>query len=171
MADTKISALTAASAALGTQEIPVNEGGTSKKLTVTQIKTFANPAEFSTAVAIVTTSESTTSTGFTDLTTPGPAVTVTVGASGKVKVTLSCQFDPSSSYMRMAVALSGANTVAAPAGNAILIATPGSAYIRVSKVAILTGLAAGSTTFTVKYNTGSGTGTFELREIIVEPVL
>jgi hypothetical protein len=37
MADTKISALTAASVALGTQEIPVNEGGTSKKLTVAQI--------------------------------------------------------------------------------------------------------------------------------------
>jgi len=40
MADTKISALTAASSALGTQEIPVNEGGTPKKLTVAQIQTL-----------------------------------------------------------------------------------------------------------------------------------
>ena len=40
MADTKISALTAASAALGTQEIPVNEGGVSKKLTVAQIASY-----------------------------------------------------------------------------------------------------------------------------------
>lgn len=37
MADTKVSALTAASAAVGTQEIPVNEAGTSKKVTVTQL--------------------------------------------------------------------------------------------------------------------------------------
>jgi len=37
MADTKISALTAASAAAGTNEIPINEDGTTKKITVTQL--------------------------------------------------------------------------------------------------------------------------------------
>ncbi len=37
MADTKISALTAAATAVGTHELPVNEAGTSKKVTVTQI--------------------------------------------------------------------------------------------------------------------------------------
>jgi hypothetical protein len=36
MADTKISALTAASAAAGTNEIPINEAGTTKKITLTQ---------------------------------------------------------------------------------------------------------------------------------------
>ena len=40
MSDTKISALPAATAALGTDETVVNEGGTSKKLTLAQIKTF-----------------------------------------------------------------------------------------------------------------------------------
>lgn len=40
MADTKISALTAASAAAGANEIPINEAGTSKKLTVTQLVTY-----------------------------------------------------------------------------------------------------------------------------------
>jgi hypothetical protein len=40
VADTKISALTAASAAAGANELPINEAGTSKKLTVTQIQTF-----------------------------------------------------------------------------------------------------------------------------------
>ena len=40
MADTKISGLPAASAATGTNELPINEGGVSKKLTVTQIATF-----------------------------------------------------------------------------------------------------------------------------------
>lgn len=37
MADTKTSALTAATAALAADEIPINEAGTSKKLTVTQL--------------------------------------------------------------------------------------------------------------------------------------
>jgi hypothetical protein len=40
MADTKISALPAASAALGADELAINEAGTSKKLTVTQIQTL-----------------------------------------------------------------------------------------------------------------------------------
>jgi hypothetical protein len=40
MADTKISALTAAAAALLADELPVNEAGTTKKLTLTQVKTL-----------------------------------------------------------------------------------------------------------------------------------
>jgi hypothetical protein len=40
VADTKISALTAASAAAGTNELAINEAGTSKKLTVAQIQAF-----------------------------------------------------------------------------------------------------------------------------------
>lgn len=43
MADTKISALTAVSAAVGTHEIPVNESGTTKKLTVNQL--FTTPVQ------------------------------------------------------------------------------------------------------------------------------
>jgi hypothetical protein len=43
MADTKISALTAASVAAGANEIPINEAGTSKKLTVTQIEEYIMP--------------------------------------------------------------------------------------------------------------------------------
>lgn len=40
MADTKISALTAASAALTTDELPTNEGGTTKKVTLAQVDTL-----------------------------------------------------------------------------------------------------------------------------------
>jgi len=42
VADTKISALTAASAAAGANELPINEAGTTKKVTGTQLKTFMN---------------------------------------------------------------------------------------------------------------------------------
>jgi len=40
MADTKISALSAASAAAGANELAINEAGTSKKITVTQLVTY-----------------------------------------------------------------------------------------------------------------------------------
>jgi len=44
MADTKISALTAVSTPAGTDELAVNQAGTSKKLTSAQMKTFINDA-------------------------------------------------------------------------------------------------------------------------------
>ena len=42
MANVKISQLTATAAAAGTQEFEINDSGTSKKVTGTQIKTFVN---------------------------------------------------------------------------------------------------------------------------------
>src|SRR5262245_51249647 len=44
MADTKISALTAASAAAAANELAINEAGASKKVTAAQLKTFVNTA-------------------------------------------------------------------------------------------------------------------------------
>lgn len=43
MADTKVSALAAVATPAGTDEIPVNQAGASKKLTLTQVKTFSFP--------------------------------------------------------------------------------------------------------------------------------
>ena len=43
MADTKISALTAVTTPIGATEFAVNESGTSKKLTLTQVNEFAEP--------------------------------------------------------------------------------------------------------------------------------
>ena len=48
MADTKVSALPAVTTPAGTDEIPVNQAGTSKKLTLTQVKAFASPDSFTT---------------------------------------------------------------------------------------------------------------------------
>ncbi len=44
MSDTKISALAAVSAVLSTHEFPVNEAGTTKKVAMSQIETYLNPA-------------------------------------------------------------------------------------------------------------------------------
>lgn len=48
MADTKISALPAVVTPAGTDEFAVNQAGTSKKLTLAQVKTFASPDTFTT---------------------------------------------------------------------------------------------------------------------------
>lgn len=48
MADTKISALTAVTTPAGTDEFAVNQGGTSKKLTLAQVKAFASPDTYTT---------------------------------------------------------------------------------------------------------------------------
>lgn len=58
MADTKISALTAVTTPAGTDEIPVNQGGTSKKLTLTQVNAYAEPVSAaSVANQVVATSD------------------------------------------------------------------------------------------------------------------
>jgi hypothetical protein len=49
MADTKISALAAATTALGADEFPVNEAGTSKKVTLTQAQTLFQLSNYSVA--------------------------------------------------------------------------------------------------------------------------
>jgi hypothetical protein len=55
MADTKISALTAVSSVVGAQEFAVNDAGTSKKATATQIAAFIAPAATNTVSGILET--------------------------------------------------------------------------------------------------------------------
>jgi hypothetical protein len=118
--------------------------------------------------ALVATSQTTTSTSYVDLTTAGPAQTVTVGASGIVEVVLTGNLSNSgSNYSVMGVALSGANTAAA--SDVTSLQHFGTAPHRGSYVAVLTGLTPGSTTFTAKYRVTGGTGTFVDRAIIVRP--
>jgi hypothetical protein len=64
MADTKISALTAASAVASTNEFAINEAGTSKKVTAAQIKTFTvNTPTASNAQQVITAATVTYLTG------------------------------------------------------------------------------------------------------------
>ena len=97
--------------------------------------------------------ETTSSVAYTDLATVGPAATVTVGASGVVLVGINMQIGTASSS-NMAVALSGANTVAASDVWAVIgNSGTGNAY---GRTYVFTGLAAGSTTFTAKYRSPAG---------------
>jgi hypothetical protein len=160
-----ISGLPAVTLPAGTDEFIINQGGTSKKVTLTQLRTAGG--EFASATAKVDTSETTTSTGFADLTTPGPSVTVNVGASGKVRVTIKARVANTvaagASYVGFGA--TGANTVA----NDVYLANSAGYYVECSTTVLLTGLTAGSTTFKMMYAVGANTGTFSRRAITVEP--
>lgn len=124
----------------------------------------------------VNTSESTTSTTYAALATAGPAATVTIGASGRALVIIGAALQNSGVGGESDVnfAISGATTQAAAAGNFERRLTFQSAvsnqYLRMSRVSLVTGLNAGSTTFTLMYKVTSGTGTFDGRHIVVIPL-
>ncbi len=143
----------------------VLKGGTSAS--------WSTAGEFATQTAVVATGETTTSTTYADLATSGPSVTVTIGASFKVKVSIRCRVanNTAPKYSAVGVVISGANTVAATTILLVpqyVVSTVG-AEVGASKIFTLS--ATGATTFNVQYLVESNTGTFTNREIIVEPVL
>ena len=132
-------------------------------------QTIAYGAPASATVAAV---ETTTSTSYTDLATVGPAVTVTISATGKALVILTADIGNSVSAAGtyMGTAVSGATTLAASDTTSLSesIAVVGPA-IHISATYLFTGLTAGSNTFTAKYRVSTGTGTWYDRNIIVYP--
>lgn len=121
----------------------------------------------------VAASESTASTTYTDLTTPGPTVTVTTGT--RAVVCVGARIGPNTAgatnSTKMSWAVSGATTVAA--GDAwatgwVSLGTSGVVYT--SRWYLVTGLTAGSNTFTAKYAGSGGTGTYQYRSLHVIPL-
>lgn len=125
--------------------------------------------------ASVATSQATSSTSFVDLTTPGPAVTVDIGANGMALVIVSRFGDSGTVGARptMGFDVSGNNTIAPSNAQSVWhsVAT-GASRGMISGVYLLTGLAAGSTTFTAKYknDTAANSVTFQDRHIAVIPL-
>jgi len=117
---------------------------------------------------VVATSQTTTSTSYTDLATSGPAVTVTTGTT--VYVILTCyQFNNiSGSVSFMGVAVTGATTIAASDTECVSArgAVAGGQDFQMSAVYKMT-VTAGSNTFTAKYRVTANTGTFQRRGLTV----
>jgi len=120
----------------------------------------------------VLTNQTTTSTSYADLTTAGPAVTITTGTSVIVLITADLG-DPSNTagFIRASFAVSGATTRAASdnealiaSGAAISTADPFGTY---SRAVVITGLTAGSNVFTMKYKVSAGTASFQNRNIVI----
>lgn len=145
---------------------------TNKTIDGTQlVNTTVTASKLNTGAATntVATGQTTTSATYTDLVTAGPAVTVTVGVNGIALVTIGCaQANTAGNYNNMSFAVSGASTVAAADGNAM--SNNGTTFLSASKTVMLTGLTAGSNTFTAKYDTTGGTATFQNRQISVVPL-
>lgn len=124
------------------------------------------------AEAFVGTSESTTSGAYTDLATPGPAVTVTTGTRALVIVTGRLTNPTSNTYALMGYEISGATTTAAATAASLVLrgnsSTPNEALVSVMTVALLT---PGANTFTAKYSTTAGSScSFSDRRITVIPL-
>jgi hypothetical protein len=121
--------------------------------------------------ATVATLEGTTSQTFTDLTTSGPAVTITTGTKALVIVT-SEMISGGLVGCVAGYAVSGATTISATDTTAVRIDETANATgvtSRASAVSRLTSLTAGSNTFTMKYRSTvtARTADFKNREIIV----
>jgi len=143
-------------------------GFTSIIKTATNTWSYMPPGGFpASATATVATSQTTTSTSYTDLATAGPAVTVTTGT--KALVIFSAQSDNSStSANSTSFAVSGATTIAASDSYRTRFDSTLATYAQQQTQGILlTGLTAGSNTFTVKYKVSSSTGTWATRIINV----
>ncbi len=118
--------------------------------------------------ATVATSQTTSSTSFTDLATVGPAVTLTTGT--KVLVIVNCWFDSLSNneHQYADFAISGATTRSASTTTSLTARgqSGGMFRLRASAANLMT-VTAGSNTFTMKYAVGGGTQTFQDRTIVV----
>lgn len=116
----------------------------------------------------VQTLETTTATAYGNLTTSGPAVTVTTGANAIVAVGFLGSNSVAGDGSLMSFAISGATTAAASNNNAAQ--SNNTQNTSVCCVSGVSGLTAGSNTFTAKYDVTAGTGTFARRWIVVIPL-
>jgi hypothetical protein len=123
---------------------------------------------------IIDTGETTASLSFTDITTPGPSVTITVPSHGQVLVTITALIlnNTLACGGGIGIAVSGANTIAPTVTNSLELVNGGNTVdlTHGSATFLYTGLVAGSTTFTAKYHAlDCGTAFFEHRELIADP--
>lgn len=118
--------------------------------------------------ANITTSETTTSTSFTDLTTTGPTVSSTTGT--RAIVWLGCQISNNTAgeWGGMSFAISGATTSSAGSNTAIMFESDSAnQFAHVGSSPFEVTLTSGTNTFTSKYIVSGGTGTFLRRRIFV----
>jgi hypothetical protein len=114
-------------------------------------------------------SQTTPTTSYTDLTTPGPEVTVDTGPFALVLVHGSLENSGAGSS-RMAYEVSGASSIAPADNRGIGVFGTAGTGVVASGVALHTDLTPGTNTFTAKYRVASGTGTFLSRRIVVFPL-
>lgn len=118
----------------------------------------------------VSTAQTTTSTTFADLTTVGPARTVTTGTSALVCWSSRVRNNTAGEISYVGLDISGA-TSSAPTDALSIQFESDSAdqLVRAGVAQIYTGLTGGSNVFTMKYRVTGGTGEFAHRNLSVVP--
>lgn len=119
----------------------------------------------------ITTSQTTTSTSYTNLATIGPEVTVTTGTSAVVLITASVSSGTAGQGGIVGYQVTGASTVAESSQRSLRTVSASAGHrFRASMVHFEVGLSSGSNTFTCRYcTTGSGTATFDDRQLLIIP--
>jgi hypothetical protein len=112
--------------------------------------------------------QTTTSTSYTNLSTSGPAVTVTTGTRAIVWITLSLWNSLSNMSSYASHEISGASGSIA-ATDQYCFRRQGVQVTRGTCAFVHTALTPGSNTFTMKYRVAGGTGNFDDRTITVMP--
>lgn len=117
----------------------------------------------------IDTSETTTSTSFVALTSPGPAVTVTTGTKAIVITSVTVQ-NTINEFCLMSYQVTGSTTISATDATGIAHTSSTANATHQSSLVDLVTLNAGSNTFTAQYRVSGGTGTFLRRRILVIPL-
>jgi len=119
----------------------------------------------------VATSETRANGAYGDLTTSGPAVTITTGTFALVMLGAKMSNNTANGSALMSVTVSGATSITASdtfAAGFVFTSTSGTTWF--GRTVLVGALTAGSNTFTAKYRSGGGdTATFVDRNIIVIP--
>jgi len=128
----------------------------------------AAAAGLTTANDTVATGQTTTSTSYTDLATVGPTATITTGTKALVFITSNIDNQSNHGQGHVGFAVSGASTVAAADTKALHYYSNGNIALQYGAAYYISGLTAGSNTFTLKYKSGNGsTQYFANRQITV----
>jgi hypothetical protein len=122
--------------------------------------------------AAVATAQTSSSTGYTDLATVGPQVTVNTGSRALVLIGAGTSNSTAPAFCYVGVAVTGASAIAAADAQAAVWLNINNANTtsQLSFAYLLTGLTPGSNTFTAKYKVSAGTGTFSNRTLAVIPL-
>lgn len=152
-----------------------NETAVAKASAASQIFVSTGPnalaARVPSTALVATTQTSASGAVYADLATPGPAITVVTGTIAIVLFNVSMSNSSVNSATFASVTVSGASSVAASDAWCLLFdGNAANNFSRCGAAHVFTGLTAGSNTFTLKYKTGSGTGSYSNREINVIPL-
>lgn len=122
------------------------------------------------AVNLVSTSETTTSTSYGNLTTSGPSVTCTTSTKALVIVSAQAANNTGGNSSYMSWKVTGATTAASADTWALEFRDAGTTgLMNASRAHLEASLTAGSNVFTAEYRVSGGTGTFQRRHIVVIP--